>query len=511
VSVNYAKSMATIKRPRAAPKKLTPKVTAVIIDPVDCTVTIQGSQALIEGKYPLKVLQKATSFYVPGYAFAPAFRSKRWDGKKHLFSVKTQTFPSGLVAIVREAIKEAAEESKTSFAFKVVDNRELNVPNVGSNGFELEGITFGQGIYDYQLEAAKAMVEARRGILKVATNGGKTEIACAVTKHLSVPTLFLVGRLELLHQTRKRFAKRLNIDIDEIGIIGDSEFKIGNWITVATPSSLKTKIEKDLVPLDKWNLVLSDECHHAASDTHYDVLDQLPAYYRFGLSGTPLDRGDGADLKLIAQTGPVLYDVPNKLLVERGISVPPHVDIIKIDKPILPAKGMTWNQVNQKGVVENKHLNRKIVEITQEQVALGKQVLILIDTIKHGTHLDESIWEADSNIRHQFINGKEDTKERDKALEKYKAGDLQVLIATSILDEGLDVPNIDVLILGSGGKSKIRLLQRAGRGLRTGDGKDRLLIIDFANFSHKWLLKHSLQRLKTYKDEDCFIIRAQHS
>ena len=68
------------------------------------------------------------------------------------------------------------------------------------------------------------------------------------------------------------------------------------------------------------------------------------------------------------------------------------------------------------------------------------------------------------------------------------------------------MPCIDVLILAGGGKAKIRLLQRVGRGLRTGAGKERLLVIDFANFTHKWLLKHSLARLRTYIAEECFMI-----
>lgn len=476
---------------------------------VDCTFTIHGSFARLDGQYPLKLVKRATSFYMDGFMFAPAFKNKKWDGRKHLFNLRRKTMPAGLVSIVVEKLRKYSKAAK----ILIVDKREESVPCIGNKGFDLCGIDFGTGKYDYQLEAAKKMVAARRGILKVATNGGKTEIAIAVTKHLAVPTLFLVERLELLHQTRERFAERLGIPLDSIGIIGDKQFKIGEWITIATPESLIGRINRDetdpgWVDVKLWELVFADECHHAAGAIFYEVLFALTAYYRFGMSGTPLDRGDGADLKLIAQTGPVLYEVSNKLLVERGISVQPYVDLVRIDEPADIEAGASWQKANQLGVTENVHLNRIVVDRAIESVIDGKQVLVLVgNVLKHGDILTEMLQDAHPKLCQQFINGKEDMSVRKAAVAAFKNGTIQCLIASTILDEGVDVPNIDVLILAVGGKSKIKLLQRSGRGLRSSEGKKQLLIVDFANFTHKYLLKHSLKRLQTYKAEDCFIIR----
>jgi superfamily II DNA or RNA helicase len=81
-----------------------------------------------------------------------------------------------------------------------------------------------------------------------------------------------------------------------------------------------------------------------------------------------------------------------------------------------------------------------------------------------------------------------------------------VFCHNSILDEGVDVPNIDVLILAGGGKSSINTLQRVGRGLRKGGNIDKLYVVDTLDFQQYHLLKHSLQRLDDYKNEDCFVI-----
>jgi len=139
-------------------------------------------------------------------------------------------------------------------------------------------------------------------------------------------------------------------------------------------------------------------------------------------------------------------------------------------------------------------------------VKAGKQVLVLTEKIKHGKALKEKIAEGGTPTR--FISGRDKTDVRKAALGAFKAGRLRCLVATTILDEGVDVPCIDVLILAAGGKAKTRLLQRVGRGLRQGEDKESLLVIDFANFTHKWLLKHSLARLQLYKAEECFMISA---
>ena len=89
---------------------------------------------------------------------------------------------------------------------------------------------------------------------------------------------------------------------------------------------------------------------------------------------------------------------------------------------------------------------------------------------------------------------------------EFRDGTIKVIIATSILDEGVDLPNIDVLVLAGGLKSSIATLQRVGRGLRTGGNVDRLYVVDTIDFQNHHLLKHSFQRLQDYRAEDCFEI-----
>lgn len=463
----------------------------------DITIEIVGPMSIISGDYPVGVVHEQTSYPVEGAQFTPSFRKGVWDGRKRLLNRRTGSFPTGLVTGVVEALRAR------NYEVEVVDSRVVPPVDPSSN-FDLIGVKM-EGKYDYQLDACKKMVEAKQGIVKAATNSGKSEIACAVTKFLGLPTLFVVTSRELLYQARDRFKLRLGLSDKEVGIVGDGHFQPGSWITIATVGTIDSRIDtKECQELLKNTQVLFiDEAHHVGSESWYTASVLCPAYYRFGLSGTPLDRTDGANLRLIAATGDVIVNITNKFLVERGVSAKAQIVFDQINEPVLK-KNIRYPTAYKKGVSENKHLTAKVVEWAKVFHAQGLGILILVEEISQGRRLDEALWTDTGNafIPHQFIHGGEETNIRQQALADFASGRLPCLIASTIVDEGVDVPTIDALILAGSRKSRIRTMQRLGRGLR---GK-KLIVVEFANYCHKHLIKHSVQRLNDYVEEDCFDI-----
>jgi len=457
-------------------------------------IHIYGSMSVLKGDYPKSAIHIATSYPVAGAEWSKSYQRGLWDGRKRLFNKRTGAFPTGLVATVGEVCDDMGYE------VEIVDHRP--VPTVGNRTFDIQGVSM-TGNYAYQLSACKAMVDQKQGIVKVATNGGKTEIACAVTNYLGLKTLFVVTSRELLYQARERFKTRLGLTDKEIGIVGDGHWSPGSLVTIATVGTLESRIDtqecQDLV--QNTEVLFLDECHHVGSETWYTVSVLCPAFYRFGLSGTPLDRTDGANLRLIAATGSVIFEVNNKELVELGISAKAEIIFDQITQPILK-KNIRYPTAYKQGVSENPELLERVVEWTQVFKQQGLGTLILVEEIAQGNLLDNMLWTQTNGvfIPHQFIYGEEDTDVRQKALKDFASGNLPVLIASTILDEGVDVPTIDALILAGSRKSRIRTMQRLGRGLR---GK-KLIVVEFANYCHKYLTKHSLKRLEDYKAEDCF-------
>lgn len=467
-------------------------------------ITIEGADAQIDGDFPLELVIDTTSYFQQGYKFTAKYRMGMWDGKIKLYSRLKKTFPSGLVPFVVQKLQ------KEGVRVSIEDRRICPPLSPIPNNITLHGVSFVYP-YDFQVECMSKMVKEKRGVVAVATGGGKTEIACLVTACLRVPTLFLVPGKEILYQTQKRFASRFGIPTSDIGIIGDGNWHPNQWITISTVASiydaLKAGKEKAFNLLEKIELLFIDECHHAASDSYYDVARSCNAFFRFGLSGTPLKRTDGADLKLVAVTGPILYNVTNKFLIERGVSSEAEIKLVPIRKPDIQ-KGTPYIDAYRVGITDNLYRNRLLCLIAEELVRDNRKVIILVREIGHGKKIDERLWSfrKQSFITHQFITGKEPTPVRQRALKEFANGEIQVLIATSILDEGVDLPAIDAIILAGSGKSTIKTLQRIGRGLRKSTSGRNLIIVDTIDFQSKYLLQHSYQRLKDYKAEDCFTI-----
>lgn len=381
--------------------------------------------------------------------------------------------------------------------------RAITEPKKCATRTKFEVTALGEGDY-----AGFTLTGDGRFLLADYTVTHNTNIAASVTQYLGLNTLFIVTTRELLYQARKRFMSLLDVGEDQVGLVGDGTWEPGSWVTIATLDTLESRLDtkecQDL--LKNTEVLFIDECHHAGSETWYTVATICPAFYRFGLSGTPLDRTDGANLRLIAACGDMIVNIGNKFLVERGISAKAHIIFDKVTEPSLLGEKTKhkYPTVYKKCVVENEHLLQKVVEWTKVFRELNMGTLILCEEIAQGKAIDDALWNNAGGVflPHQFIHGTEDTAVRTQALADFADRSLPILVASTILDEGVDVPTIDALILAGSRKSRIKTMQRLGRGLR---GK-QLIVVEFANFCHGFLLEHSKQRLLDYKSEDCFPI-----
>ena len=473
------------------------------------TLRIYSNYTFVDGTYDPDVIDQACRFRKSGYRHSTAYKNRVWDGYTRLFSRAKHAFPTGLKARVIKFYKKTYPNIK----FNIKDYREFKsnkqVPKI--QDVELEGVT----LRKHQVRAGNAMLKKRHGVLWASTNSGKTEVAIALIKALDEPTLFLVKGKDLVLQTYERFKRRLGEE--NIGIVMSDKWDVRKF-TVASADTLArrfspSKVTKNSVArkaqveelLTTIRVVIIDECHTLASDGLFSIVRYCTAPYRYGLSGTPFKRGDKQDLKLIALTGEVCCKITNKEMIEDGVSVPTDITFIDIDSPQL-TPGLDYQTAYDDGIVYNIYRNNIICDAAVAYYQQGKQVLIIVKKIDHGHAISDLLVATGEFVPHQFIHGSIPTETRTEALENFKNGITKVLIASSILDQGVDIPNINVLIFASGGNSYIRAIQRVGRGLRLHDSKDRLIVIDFSDRTNKYLAKHSIERFKTYASEHCFTI-----
>ena len=149
-------------------------------------------------------------------------------------------------------------------------------------------------------------------------------------------------------------------------------------------------------------------------------------------------------------------------------------------------------------IMENEVLNNKVVELARKASEKGS-VLIIINWVQHGQNLLNMFAPED---KAELIHAELHTTGRFKeVIDDFKQEKIKILIASPVFDEGMDMPNIRTLILASGGKSSIQLLQRIGRGLRKKKEDNYLDVHDFVSASHKYILNHALARLKEYEKQ----------
>ena len=443
-------------------------------------IVVNSVYSEIQGNFP-DSLKFHLSFFSPGYKYSPRYKMKQWDGRIYL--LKKNSFPTGLLSKVEEFLKN------NKIKYEIDDNRDFR------KGDSLQ-LAEDFKAWEHQNNALKIGLEKKNGIFAVATSGGKTNIASMIVAETGLPTIFLTHLKGLLHQTKERFEQLLGC---EVGIVGDSIFE-PKRITVASIQTVIRCIEKGNTDwLQDFKVMICDEVHHLSSTSWVNVCRLVPASYRFGLSGT-IDLSENGML-LEAYTGPILYNIKLDYLESNHLITPFSVKIIKLNSPIVTGKD--YRTIYQKGIVENESRNELIVKLTKNYAEKGLPTLVLFRYIKHGTILSEMLTKL--NIPHELIYQKTSTEERIRIKNDIENGKCFTLIASSIFDEGENLPSVSVEILAGGekgGQSGRRLLQRIGRVLRLSKGKEEALIYDFFDNTNRYLRSHSEQRLQVYVDNN---------
>ena len=206
-----------------------------------------------------------------GYQHMPKFRNHQWDGYISLMHTLT-SFPTGLLNIVLDAL----DAHGYCIELEYIDTYTGYPKPITYD--TLTGIT----LRDYQIQAACSMLTSKRGIVKMATNSGKTEVFAAVLKSINSNGIVIVHTKDLLYQTAERLRNR---GLDDVGIIGDGVYTPGKT-TVAMIQTLHNRI--NTLDFHDNAVLIADECHHVSSSLMLDVFKAIPGSYRFGLSGTPL-------------------------------------------------------------------------------------------------------------------------------------------------------------------------------------------------------------------------------
>jgi superfamily II DNA or RNA helicase len=245
--------------------------------------------------------------------------------------------------------------------------------------------------------------------------------------------------------------------------------------------------------------LIVDEVHTAPAETYLALLMRTRAYYRFGVSGTPLERNDAKSQYAIAAIGPLIYQIKPQLLIERGILAKPTVRMATVEQYGSAAAG--WATVYKNLVVKSKRRNKKLIDYAKRCTKPG---FLFVEQKEHGHALVKQLFAA--GLKAEFVWGKHSIDYRKSLIKRLILGHFDLLVCSRVFNEGIDVPELRSVVIGSGGKSLIAVLQRLGRGMRVDrdragavrDGGDVFEVYDILDQGQRWLEKHAKVRRDAY-------------
>jgi superfamily II DNA or RNA helicase len=344
----------------------------------------------------------------------------------------------------------------------------------------------------YQKDAIAAWAAAnRRGVIALPTGAGKTMIAVAAIVGSGVSALALVPTRVLLDQ----WATLLSRHVRDVGRLGDGDRSVAP-VTVATYASALTWAPNIG---HRFGLVIVDEAHHVGAECPGEVLEMLVAPARLGLTATP-PVGDAA-LALERHVGAVVYSLAIDDLVGDALA---DFDLITIPIRLTSeerarydaarklfaaafssfqraAPGSDWatfvaaamRSDSGRRALAAWRTSREILAFPDDKRRVLRELLS-----RHAdqraivfTQGNQAAYEIARELLVYPITHEINRKERARALERFNAGDMNVLVSAQVLDEGLDVPEAQIAVVVGGSTSSRRHVQRIGRVLRPAPGK----------------------------------------
>ncbi len=412
-------------------------------------------------------------------------RFMQTDGVISLYNPRTSSFPSGLLTTLQS--RALAEGLK----IEVMDARVEPIP-----GYTIP--TLPPHLYSYQKEAVQAALRAKRSLISISTGGGKSVVASALVGALPVKTLLLTHRTTLLHQLADSFKKFTGM---EAGKIGDKNYDYKPRFTIAMIPTLLKKAKIPVVKqwLSEVECVLVDECHISASPSVAQLLQLMPrAYFRVGLSATPLARGDNKSVIVVGHFGKVCYRIHTRELIDLGYLAEPTVRFIENQQQYFGdvSTGPGYLNMYEECVVNSQSRNLALLRAMQMADPPG---FVFVTQTQHGQNLMDLAIAA--NIPVRYIDGEANTLTRQEAVAQLVRGDYKFLITTKIFQEGLDVPSLRSVIMGGGGKSVIAELQMLGRGSRITPQKNVFDLWEIYDMGIPMLHRHAKIRIKALQQE----------
>jgi superfamily II DNA or RNA helicase/HKD family nuclease len=343
--------------------------------------------------------------------------------------------------------------------------------------------------HSVQQEALRALEKTRAdgneaGLVVLATGLGKTWLAAFDSDRPECrKVLFVAHRDEILSQALETF-RRIR-PLASLGRYTGTEKTPEATVLFASIQTLGKLPHLRLFSPDAFDYVVVDEFHHAAAATYRRLIRHFVPKFLLGLTATP-ERADGGDLLALCQEN-LVYRCDVGEGIRRGLlcsfryfGVPDDVDYRNI-----PWRSSRFDEEALTAAAATQKRAESVLD--QYRQRAGKRTLAFCCSQRHAEFMAQFF--RDGGVRAVAIHSGPGSSPRAASLEQLQAGTLDVVCCVDMFNEGVDLPQVDTVMMLRPTESQVIWLQQFGRGLRQVEGKDALRVIDYIGNHRAFLLK----------------------
>ena len=351
-----------------------------------------------------------------------------------------------------------------------------------------------------QIEALFALDKTRangydKALISAATGIGKTYLAAFDSLNYN-HVLFIAHRREILNQAYESFKVVRKAD-SGFGFFDSSRKDKNAEVLFASVATLGNKdyLNNDYYDKNYFDYIIIDEFHHAVNKAYTNIIEYFRPKFLLGLTATP-DRYDRRDIYVLCNYN-VPYSINLRQSIDRGLLVPFRYYGI-------------YDLIDYSGIsLINGHYSE--LELTEAyRASLERKDLIFKHYMKHrrksalafccsiAHSIDMAEFFSSKGVRAVSVSSSgsgEYSSRREEALLKMQKGEIDIIFSVDMFNEGLDIPQIDLVLFLRPTESPVVFLQQLGRGLRLFDGKEYLTVLDFiGNYKNAGHLPELLNR-----------------
>ena len=444
------------------------------------------------------------TFEVPGARFMPTYKSRVWDGKIRLYNQMTGEIYFGLIPYV----EEFAKRNDIEIEYKEGVRDEGESRDAVLDGFVRRVSPKSKGknlqLRDYQMAAFTHAVRNNRSLSLSPTASGKSLIIYLLSRwYESNRVLILVPTTSLVEQMYTDFLDYGYLEAKMQKIYQGHSREITKEVTISTWQSLYKMPKKYF---EQFGCIIGDEVHLFKAKSLTNIMNKMhQTQYRHGFTGT-LDGMQTHRLVLEGLFGSVNKVTSTKELMDKKTLAKLNIKCIVLQYPDADKKFMKDKNYQEEVdlLVRDERRNKFIIDLTTH---LKGNTLVLFQFVeKHGSVLYDMMKDLDRKVF--YVWGGTDTKTREdiRAITE-KEKDAIIVASYGTFSTGINIRNLHNIVFSSPSKSRIRVLQSIGRGLRTNQNKSGATLLDIADdltwkSRQNFTLRHFMERINIYNEEE---------